>query len=256
MKIDLPENVCDIHVHVGDFFSNIEVTFTLEKLMEVVQKYKIESALVFSGDVNPQKETQRIVRTMRNNRRIYAMIRADPENYGHSRFLKSFEELLRNNDHVIGLKVNSSTEKHRITDSIYKGVLQILNDYRGVLMLHCGRWVKMSGWHFGIEVAKKYPKIKVILAHMGGTHPDLSFPAIEASKQLSNVYMDTSQTRQLVVIQRGIEKLGGERILWGSDMPWGDYLQNLIGISQMGLSEAVLNKILRENFHNLMLKNS
>jgi predicted TIM-barrel fold metal-dependent hydrolase len=206
--------------------------------------------------VNPEKETGRIIRVLRNNREIYAMIRANPENYSQPHFLKSFEGLLRSNDHVIGLKVNSSTEKHRITDSIYEGVLQILNDHRGVLMLHCGRWVEMSGWQYGVEVARKYPKTKVILAHMGGTHPDLSFPAIEASKQLSNVYMDTSQTRQLVVIQRGIERLGAERILWGSDMPWGDYLQNLIGISQLGLSETTMNMVLRENFRRMILKDS
>jgi predicted TIM-barrel fold metal-dependent hydrolase len=65
--------------------------------------------------------------------------------------------------------------------------------------------------------------------------------------------MDTSQTRQLVVIQRGIERLGAERILWGSDMPWGDYLQNLVGIPALNLDESTENKILRENYSRLLL---
>ncbi len=253
MKIDLPQNVCDAHVHVGDYFPNIELSFTLEMLAKVVAKYRIQSALVFSGDVNQEKETERIVKAVKTNRKLCAMIRTDPENYARYKFLRSFEKLLRNNDRIVGLKVNSSTEKHRITDPVYKGALQLLSDYRGLLLLHCGRWVEMSGWHYGIEVAKQYPAIKVILAHMGGTHPDLSFPAIEASKPLSNIYMDTSQTRQLVVIQRGIERMGAERILWGSDMPWGDYLQNLIGITALNLDESTENKILRENYTRLLL---
>ena len=249
MKIDLPEMVCDVHVHVGDYFSGINLSFPLEKLAKIMDKYRIESALVFSSVTNSEKETRRIIKVLKNNPKIYALMRTDPENYKLREYLKSFERQLQTNDRIVGLKINPSTEKHRITDATYKEALEILNDNGAVLLLHCGRWVEMSGWHYGVEIAKQYPKIKVILAHMGGTHPDLSFPAIEASKKLSNIYMDTSQTRQIIVIKRGVETLGAERIFFGSDMPWGDYLQNLIGILQVELDEHQLNNILKENFY-------
>jgi len=252
MKIDLPERVCDVHVHVGDYFSGIDVSFPLEKLTKIMDKYRIESALVSSRTVNAEKETRRIIKALRNNRKLYAFIRTDPENYKLPEYLRSMERLLQNNDRIIGIKVNPSLEKHRITDNIYKGALEILSDLDAVLLLHCGRWVEMSGWHYGVEIAKQYPKIKVVLAHMGGTHPDLSFPAMEASRKLSNVYMDTSQTRQTVVIKIGIERLGAERILFGSDMPWGDYLQNLLGVVVLDLDESTRNRILKENFSSLV----
>lgn len=253
MKLNLPEGVCDVHIHVGEYFSGIDVSFPLEKLKKIMDKYRIRSALVFSGDVNREKETRRIIKALRNNRKLYALIRTDPGNYKLPEYQRFMERLLQNNDRIIGLKVNPSTEKHRITDDIYKGALEILNDHSAVLLLHCGRWLEMSGWHYGIEIAKQYAKMKVILAHMGGTHPDLSFPAIEASRNLSNVYMDTSQTRQTVVIRRGIERLGAKNIFFGSDMPWGDYLQNLVGITTLDLDESIENKILRENFSSLFM---
>jgi len=252
MKLDLPEGVCDVHVHAGEYFSRIDLSFPVEKLTKIMDKYRIESALVSSSEANLEKETRRIIKALRNNQKLYALLRTDPPNYKLHEYLRFMERLLQNNDRIIGLKVNPSTEKHRITDDIYKGPLEILNDCNAVLLLHCGRWVKMSGWHYGIEIAKQYPKIKVVLAHMGGTHPDLSFPAIEASRKLSNVYMDTSQTRQTVVIKRGIERLGAERILFGSDMPWGDYLQNLLGIVVLDLDESTENRILKENFSSLV----
>lgn len=254
MKIDLPEDVCDFHVHVGDYFSGINLSFRLERLLKIMDRYKIQAALVSSSETNSDKETRRIITALKNNTKLYALIRTNPDNCERREYLKSLERLLRSNDRVIGLKINPSTEKHRVVDTIYKRALEILNDYGAILLLHCGRWIEMSGWNFGLEVAKQYPRMKVILAHMGGTHPDLSFPAIEASKQLSNIYMDTSQTRQLIVIRKGIEKLGAQRILFGSDMPWGDYLQNLIGILQLELNETVLNKVLRENFYTIMAR--
>jgi hypothetical protein len=254
MKLDLPEEVCDVHVHVGEYFSGIDVSFPLEKLTKIMDKYRIECALVCSSEVNLDKETLRIIKALKNNRKLYALIRTNSANYKLPEYLRSMERLLQNNDRIIGLKVNPSTEKHRITDDIYKGALEVLNDRNAVLLLHCGRWLEMSGWQYGIEVARHYPKINVILAHMGGTHPDLSFPAIEASRPLTNVWMDTSQTRQIVVLERGIEKLGAERIFFGSDMPWGDYLQNLVGILQLKLNESQLNKVLRENFKKITMK--
>lgn len=215
-------------------------------------KYRLCSALVCSGPVNLKKETFHIIKASKNNRQLYVLMRADLKSYKSPMYSKYMEKMLRTNSQVVGMKINPSTERHRVTEDVYTEPLEVLNDYGGVLLLHCGRWVEMSGWHYGVETAKKYTKIKVIFAHMGGTHPDLSFKAIEAAKTVNNIWMDTSQTRQLVVLKRAIQKLGAEKILFGSDMPWGNYLQNLVGILELNLSEAVLNKVLRENFNKIV----
>lgn len=253
MKIEIPEQVCDSHVHVGNYFGGIELSFTAKILPRLMNKYRIDKVLISPSEVAPERENKVVIKNATNSRKVYGLVRASPKSYKRDKFLRFIENLFRNNDKIVGLKINPSTEKHRIVDPIYKRALETLNDHGLVLLLHCGRWVEMSGWRYGIEIAKRYPKIKVILAHMGGTHPDLAFPAIEASRPLNNVYMDTSQTRQIIVLKKGIEKLGAERILFGSDMPWGDYLQNLVGILQLGLDETTLNKVLRGNFCRVMM---
>ena len=253
MRIEIPDHVCDAHVHVGEYFTRIEQSFPLNILLKIVNKYKIDKVLISPSEVDPEKENKIIIKAAMNNKNVYALIRANAESYKQEKFLKFINKSLQSSK-IVGLKINPSTEKHRITDPIYRRALEILNDYNLFLLLHCGRWVEMSGWHYGIEIAKQYPKMKLILAHMGGTHPDLAFPAIQASRPLSNVYMDTSQTRQIIVLKRGIETLGAERILFGSDMPWGDYLQNLVGILQLQLNESDLNNVLRENFYRLIVR--
>lgn len=249
MKFSIPERVCDSHVHVGTF-PNLNVKFGLQDLKAVMAKYKVESAMVFSSIANPKKETKEIIKNM-EDMNLYCLVRDNHEKYNTPTFLKSLEKLLRSH-RIVGMKINPSLERYRVTDNCYAGCLEVLNENKAILLLHCGRWVEMSGWHYGLEVARKYPKLKVILAHMGGTHPDLAFPAIEACKDVPNVYMDTSQTRQIIVIKKGIEALGPLRILFGSDMPWGNYLQNLVGILELDLSEDVKDKILRGNFNTLV----
>lgn len=251
MFISLPEGVCDVHIHVGSL-PQLKVSFSLEDLVKIMDKWRIGKALVFSSYVDPERETKQILKTIVTNRRLYGLVRVKPSNYQTSKFLKWLERLLVENPRIIGVKINPSTEKHRVTEDLYRPCLEMLSDHEGVLLLHCGRWVEMSGWHYGVEVAKRYPRLKVILAHLGGTHPDLAFAAITASKDIKNIYMDTSQTRQINVIRTAIETLGPSRILFGSDMPWGDYVQNLVGLVQLNLSESVIEKVLRENFGRIV----
>lgn len=251
MKLSLPEGVCDAHVHVGAF-PRLQVTFTLDDLTKTLDKYKIRSALVFTGYIDAENGTKLIMKASEKDDRLYVLLRAQPTRYLDPGYIKQTERILRNNERVIGVKINPSTGKHKVTAHVYKELLRMLNDNRAVLLLHCGRWVEMSGWNYGIEIAKTYSHLTVVLAHMGGTHPDLAYPAIEAAKNLPNVYMDTSQTRQIQVIRKGIEELGASRILFGSDMPWGDYLQNLVGITQLDLDEETLRKVLRGNFNTLI----
>jgi len=213
-----------------------------------MNKYHIQSALIFSSTLNARKETEHILKELDEG--LYALVRSDPKDYLKEEYLRFLDGIL--GGHIVGMKINSSLEKYRVTDPIYQGVLEILQDHEAVLLLHCGRWVEMSGWQYGVEVAKKYPKLKVILAHMGGTHPDLSFPAIEAIQDMKNVYMDTSQTRQLAVFRKGLNTLGSSRILFGTDLPWGSYLQNLTGLLELELDEKYLDDILRKNFQKLI----
>jgi len=252
MKIDVPDHVCDAHIHVGEYFGGIEQSFPFNVLYRIMEKFKIDKVLVSSSEVNPEVENVRIIKETTKNKQIYGLIRTTPNNYTRQDYLKKLEKLFETNDKIVGLKINPSTEKHQIVDPIYANALELLNDHNLVLLVHCGRWIEMSGWHHVIPVAKRYRNIKIIMGHMGGTHPDLSFPAIDAAQPLRNVFMDTSQTRQPVVLERGIEKLGPNRILFGSDMPWGDYLQNLVGLLQLEDNENFLNKVLRENFWSLV----
>ena len=247
----LPENVCDCHIHVASSFPTLGVSFTLEQLERVMDKYGLAGVLVFSDSNGQHRITSRILQRSRKNDRIHVLLREPPKNYKNPYYIAQMEKQLQK-ERVVGVKINPSTEGYKVTDGQYSDVLNLLSDYEGVLLVHCGRWVEMSGWDKVISVAKEYSKIKVVMAHMGGTHPDLSYPAIEAASKLRNVYMDMSQTRQPAVLRRGIQTLGPSRILFGSDMPWGSYLQNLVALLELDLSESDLNRILRENFLDLV----
>ena len=242
MNLELPEGVCDSHVHVGAFFPKIYTSFDVRALAKHMAKYNLDCVLLSTGFDKMREHTKLLLHL--TNKKLFLLIR------GFTPF--EFENVLETNDQVVGLKVNPSQEKQQIIDNHFKPYLEILNRHQAILLLHCGRWQDMSSWIYGLQINKDYPEIKLILAHMGGTHVDLAIPCIEAIRYKQNVYLDTSQVRQPIILKYALEKLGSTRILFGSDTPWGCYLANLAMLLDLDLKESELNNILRENFINLI----
>ena len=250
MELLLPVDVCDAHIHIGKFPA-LNCSFSIADVEREMERYEISHCLVFSSEDGKHRLTEKIIEAGESNPGIHCLFRSRLRDYLDDGYLRYAEKLLQEKK-VLGIKINSSTEKHRSTDSIYEKPLALCDDYGALVLMHCGRWVEMSGWVFALDVARKYPKATVVLAHMGGTHPDLAIPAIDDAKKLSNVLFDTSQTRQLSVLQYAVEQLGADRLLFASDMPWGNYLQNIVGMLQVDMGESDMHKILRGNFLKLL----
>ena len=97
-------------------------------------------------------------------------------------------------------------------------------------------------------LAKRFPDAKLIMCHTGG---DWEF-GIKAVRDCPNVKVDFAGT----VDERGayetaIGELGINRVVFGSDMPYGDFFGNLGRVLQLRLSENDTNSILASNFESL-----
>ncbi|MDD5483179.1 MAG: amidohydrolase family protein [Kiritimatiellae bacterium] len=70
------------------------------------------------------------------------------------------------------------------------------------------------------DLAGRHPKTKIIMAHMTGCGPR----GILDIRPCPNVYVDTSGSQPFAgMVEYAVEKLGAERILYGSDAPIRDF---------------------------------
>ncbi|NLY91958.1 MAG: amidohydrolase [Firmicutes bacterium] len=100
-----------------------------------------------------------------------------------------------------------------------------------------------------LELAQKYPEAKFIMGHMGGADFFLDVP--EPCAKVSNVYLETSLTCHPVFVKEAIEKLGSERVMFGSDSPTSDMKTEIEKIKVLNLSDKELNNVLWRNAHRL-----
>ncbi|MCE4624390.1 MAG: amidohydrolase family protein [Desulfurococcales archaeon] len=107
------------------------------------------------------------------------------------------------------------------------------------------------------EAARKNPDVVYVIAHMGAYSmlmPGIFFREALNAAQLENIYLDTSATEP-IFIERAVEEIGYEKILYGSDYPY------VVGVDMRDTIEEILSldipgeakrAILRENAERLL----
>lgn len=124
---------------------------------------------------------------------------------------------------IDGLKFHPSLDRLRVTDSAYAPFLEKAALHRLPILLHCGRWQEMASYAFGLELAASHPQVDFVLAHLGGDDPRLRAACIEevAGGDLGNACLDIAGVREYWMLERALERVGSERVIFGSDFPLG-----------------------------------
>ena len=135
--------------------------------------------------------------------------------------------------------------------------MTFLNDVNSLVLIHCGRFKDGSpesttSFEHGISLAKSYPNLKIVLAHMGGNDTSIVKKAVTSAKNLSNVYFDTSGISTAYRVEYAVEQLGPSRILFGSDYPWCGVRGNYYHIEDSLLDEKTKHMIFYDNFMKLI----
>ena len=129
-------------------------------------------------------------------------------------------------------------------------VFGFLNERQTVVSAHTGQ-PGTEPKQF-IPWANKYPKMKLILAHIGNDtvegRRDAQIKAVQASTQ-GNVWADTSSAMSIQsrLIEYAVEQIGAERIVFGTDTPVYFPAAQKARIAYAEFSDEAKQKILYEN---------
>jgi predicted TIM-barrel fold metal-dependent hydrolase len=246
--------IIDAHAHVGQWlepsFSNRETT--LADADSDFSASGVDAALVMPTD-------------QADNAGLLSAIQAHsgaPVSYRFCAWIDprdsaNLEWVEQNLAHIAALKVHPSFLRMRPTDSSLDPTYELAAVHGYPVLVHCGRWQEMSSWKFGVEIAERHPQTNFILCHMGGDSTDLIEATVDAlaSDGPTNAYLGTESIRQYWIVQHAVDRLGAERLIFGSDYNLNFPKAFVAVIDALRLSDADRVQVLGGNLNRLLPAN-
>jgi predicted TIM-barrel fold metal-dependent hydrolase len=101
-------------------------------------------------------------------------------------------------------------------------------------------------------IARAHPRARILLGHSGVTWRG-TMQAMEAAETASNLFLDlASSQHHRLILEKCARRIGAERILFGSDMPFLEASMTLAHVLTARISDVEKERILRTNFLTLV----
>lgn len=255
MRLDCHSHVPGPHLYGG---------LTIDALLHVADRLDIDqlccSLPVTSGMPSPE-------RVRECNDAVYAAMKAHPDrilgycyvNPGYGREALAEIDRCIGELGMIGIKLYRQYKAH---DPVVYPIIEKAIDLRLPVLWHAGNQTSLIRgqlWeldkntsHAGdiAELARRYPRATLIEGHIGGGG-DWEW-AIRQLRHVPNVYLDTSgSVIDSGMIEMAAKELGGDRLLFGTDMTMEGGVGKLLGAE---LSDDQRERIFGQNMLDILLR--
>lgn len=171
-----------------------------------------------------------------------------------------FKEINRciKKDNFSGIKLHPVVEAFAPDNPIFEPIFELATDLDVPVQIHCDRVCNFTGNPQRIfELANKFPKLKICAIHLYAedTIKILSQEKKKIkNKKIKNIYIDISEVAKGRLIKKAIKEFGDDRVVFGSDYPYGDPNIILAIFRELKLDEEKSDKILSKNALRLLGK--
>ncbi|MEM1607603.1 MAG: amidohydrolase family protein, partial [Candidatus Bathyarchaeia archaeon] len=145
-----------------------------------------------------------------------------------------------------GIKMHPLIDSFLPDQEIVYPIMEKARKYRVPVLFHCGHPPWSLPWHFG-NLAEVYPDVTIILGHMGHGHIVYINGSIDVARKHENIILETSAMPMHRKIKEAVEKIGEDRVIYGSDMPFGHPSFEIRKVEVSGLSERQIEMVLSTN---------
>lgn len=231
----------DAHMHVGDFPA-FDVGLDARGLDALLREWKIEAGMVFHPD---NAYTREVVETVEG---AWGLYWANPRTPG---YLAEAERYL---DHprFLGVKLHPLLDAYHPNDPAVHPLMERAIERDVPVLVHCGHPIFTLPWSIE-ELAVAFPAAKVILGHMGHGNIVYINGAIDVGSRNPNVYLETSGMPMHTKIAEAVRRVGPDRVLYGSDVPFHEIGVEQRKVEVSGLSPELVQRVLDANARALFL---
>ncbi len=244
------------HIHIPDWVVNnnskdflsekFNEVFSEKKIMENMRLSGISKAVVFplpSTEINLKAAnlyTLYISKLYPEKFIPFTIIDEHPEKW--FKFgVKGFKE------HTFGQRIQKDKNGNDIFSQQFKKTYKFMEKNNLPLLLHAGinRIERIKN-----DILKNAPNLKIILAHLGADYPINKRQIIQVLtglKDKKNIYYDISTINDILIIEKAMEIVSIDKLIFGSDFPYEKPAESLNRIAELSLTDIQKEKIYYKN---------
>ena len=253
-------NIIDFHTHPIFFGEGATEAETAQQIRRA-QRYGV-TRMVALGDVLrygrlPDAEQTRIL-----NNDVATVVKRAPRFYvgfcglnpmlGEAEVWREVERCFEEIGGFHGMKLEISCNAR---DAAMKPVMEAARRYGVPVLQHSWSQINIKERSFHsdpedtCELARRWPDVKVIMAHLTGC----GVRGIRAARGLDNLWVDTSGgAPEAGLVECAVDELGADHVLYGSDLPIRDLPTAIARVSGSPISAAAKRAILHDNAVKLL----
>ena len=153
-----------------------------------------------------------------------------------------------------GLKLHPRSQEFHPSDDVVIPVLEMCVSLNVPILFHSGYAYRTLPPAIG-EIADRFPELRVIMGHMGCS--DVGTPsgiddAIRIAARAENLYLETSRMMIPSYIAKAVRSVGEDKVIFGSDTPYGKQDDEIEIILKSGLDSFSLKRVFHENIMSLL----
>lgn len=223
-------------MHVGDFGPLFGVSLDRDGLDELMRKNEIGAGVVFSPDNGYVRE---VVDSIPG---AYALVWANPRLPG---YLETAEEFLEH-PKFLGLKLHPLIDGYHPNDASVHALMELIAERDLPVLIHSGHPIFTLPWSIE-ELAVEFPTVKIVMGHMGHGNVIYINASIDIAERRPNVFLETSGMPMHTKIREAVERVGPERVLYGSDVPLHHPQVEILKVRLSGLAPELVERVLSGN---------
>jgi predicted TIM-barrel fold metal-dependent hydrolase len=224
------DRIIDIHGHIGEFRG---FDLSTETLLSNIDRYGVALVLVSNIDGAELPDTTANTGETATNRvtvetvrkypdRLRGILWTRPKDGSPARIEAMLKETLSATDKrpiFVGMKIHPEMNGFQADDPRVDGYMKLCEKYTLPAVFHSGKKGSSSAPEKIYALARRHPRVPVILYHMGfgRDHAHAIAVAREAiAKRDAQLYLETAQADPEAVLQ-AVRALGAARVLFGTD---------------------------------------
>jgi predicted TIM-barrel fold metal-dependent hydrolase len=234
--------IFDAHMHVGDFGPMMNVGVDTAGLAELMRDHEIDGGVVFAPDASLVEQAMDAIPG------LYGLVWANPKLPG---YVEETTRLLED-PRFRGIKLHPTLDGFHPNDPSIHPLMELLAERDLPVLIHCGHPVFSLPWSIE-ELIVEFPQVSVILGHMGHCNVIYINGAIDVASRHERVFLETSGMPMPTKIREAVDRVGPERVLFGSDIPFHHPKIEIDRVRLAGLSPEQLERVLSTNSRELFL---